>query len=62
MDKQRIEGGWYKAMCVYKRGRGMFSSVCTSVIHTIKFHLLRHLIENVRRFGDISGVDASAHE
>lgn len=39
----------------------LFSSQCSLNVHTLKFHLLDHMLEDVKRFGERSVLEESDH-
>lgn len=45
-----------------KKGVELFSFVCWSASYTMKFHSLDQLVEDIRRFQEISFLDALAYE
>lgn len=62
MNKQRNGGDWLKGVWVYKDIVKLFSLVCTTAMYTMKLHLLDLLVDDVRRFGDMSVLDDSPYE
>lgn len=57
LEKLRRDFRAFKHMVV-----NMFSSVFSSRLFTLKFHLLDHLVEDISRSGGISAMDASPYK
>lgn len=49
-------------VCEFKYVVMKFFSVCTSIVYTMNFHFLDHLVEDLKRFGDVSVLDASLYK